>query len=633
MGLSKNQISIILDNIKQYIDNYTGSSGNDGITPHIDESTKHWFIGDTDTGILAEGKDGEGSSITVDSAMSSTSTNPVQNKVIKEYVDNKSTNVSAEDGNAIVNKSDGIYVEDLTEELGNLNIAQKTVNEVGSKSLLNSPVSFTVTAASTSGTGKVTTLNKNITLNDDITNYDYIDIYIQPSSSSKKRLPQSVRVKVNKIVYNNSTTKNLANGSMLSIWFNMDSVASSSYAIVHFIFMGWFKNSTTLYLSEFTNPATDSAMTAWTITDIVGIKDKTIIVDPVEYVNTNNGIEDTPVGHIIPFMGNNAPAHYLICDGSTYKIADYPYLSQHFKDEFGKVNYFGGDGITTFSVPDLRGEFLRGTGNNSHTNQGSGDDVGIHQDATEHLNLHLNQYKYITLSIDYNKNSSSIGQYNIDSNADITHSPNAVPYVDTVSGREDYIPSHYTSRPTNTSVLYCIKYEPTYFMQNTFAGFNKTTLFEGEANTSGTTYDLSDSVKNYDMILAKIRFYNNDDLNQDTFIIDVDDINNASNNAFVRSFTSGTSDIRDIGFNFSQGYNKISINWVHNSMNSDISITKIIGIKSSLASSGGGCPTYTDEEIQQMVSNILSDSSTSGNGNYTDEEIKQGVSDILGGVS
>lgn len=31
------------------------SGGSDGITPHIDETTKHWFIGEEDTGILAEG--------------------------------------------------------------------------------------------------------------------------------------------------------------------------------------------------------------------------------------------------------------------------------------------------------------------------------------------------------------------------------------------------------------------------------------------------------------------------------------------------------------------------------------------------------------------------------------------------
>ena len=35
-----------------------GINGTDGITPHIDSATKHWFIGETDTGILAEGTDG-----------------------------------------------------------------------------------------------------------------------------------------------------------------------------------------------------------------------------------------------------------------------------------------------------------------------------------------------------------------------------------------------------------------------------------------------------------------------------------------------------------------------------------------------------------------------------------------------
>ena len=30
-------------------------NGTDGITPHIDETSKHWFVGETDTGIVAEG--------------------------------------------------------------------------------------------------------------------------------------------------------------------------------------------------------------------------------------------------------------------------------------------------------------------------------------------------------------------------------------------------------------------------------------------------------------------------------------------------------------------------------------------------------------------------------------------------
>ncbi len=37
-----------------------GVSGENGITPHIDPRTKHWMIGTTDTGVLAEGRGGSG---------------------------------------------------------------------------------------------------------------------------------------------------------------------------------------------------------------------------------------------------------------------------------------------------------------------------------------------------------------------------------------------------------------------------------------------------------------------------------------------------------------------------------------------------------------------------------------------
>ena len=80
-------------------------------------------------------------------------------------------------------------------------------------------------------------------------------------------------------------------------------------------------------------------------------------------------------------MGNNPPEGYLACDGTIYKINEYPKLAELIKTEFGNYNYFGGDGEDTFAVPDLRGEFLRGTGTTSR-NTGTGGSVGIHQDAT-----------------------------------------------------------------------------------------------------------------------------------------------------------------------------------------------------------------------------------------------------------
>ena len=39
-------------------DGQDGQDGQDGVTPHIDPTSKHWYVGSTDTGILAEGKDG-----------------------------------------------------------------------------------------------------------------------------------------------------------------------------------------------------------------------------------------------------------------------------------------------------------------------------------------------------------------------------------------------------------------------------------------------------------------------------------------------------------------------------------------------------------------------------------------------
>ena len=49
--------------------------------------------------------------ITVDDVMSDTSTNAVQNKVIKEYVDSKEISISEKENNAIVKETDGLYVD------------------------------------------------------------------------------------------------------------------------------------------------------------------------------------------------------------------------------------------------------------------------------------------------------------------------------------------------------------------------------------------------------------------------------------------------------------------------------------------------------------------------------------------
>ena len=161
----------------------------------------------------------------------------------------------------------------------------------------------------------------------------------------------------------------------------------------------------------------------------------------------------TPIGTIISVMGTTAPVNYLACDGTVYNIADYVELANYFNEQFGSKNFFGGDGTTTFAVPDLRGEFLRGTGTNSHTNQGSGASVGEHQDATEIPQI-WNYQNSISLMKDKDAGG---GETNIQKNVDKKINVQAHGTVN-VSGTNisNNDGARYTSRPTNTSVLYCI---------------------------------------------------------------------------------------------------------------------------------------------------------------------------------
>lgn len=224
-----------------------------------------------------------------------------------------------------------------------------------------------------------------------------------------------------------------------------------------------------------------------------------IVIDPLEYVNDQQGIEDCPVGHILSFMGNIPPKHYLMCDGSEYTISEYPYLAEHIRENFGSYNFFGGNGTTTFAVPDLRGEFLRGTGKNSHQVSGDGANVGIHQEGTKHTHaigvLGKNNYIGVMTMRQYGNRKISSPDYQDDvslvnellytgSNGEVKVTSQSLNDSIDVFGDEPYL---FTSRPTNTSVMYCIKYEPTYYFHHT----TNTTVNETKNITENITKEIS----------------------------------------------------------------------------------------------------------------------------------------------
>jgi microcystin-dependent protein len=65
-----------------------------------------------------------------------------------------------------------------------------------------------------------------------------------------------------------------------------------------------------------------------------------------------------PPGSVTSFAGPNAPAGWLICDGSLVSRTTYADLFAAIGTAHGS-----GDGSTTFQLPDYRGRFLRGADN------------------------------------------------------------------------------------------------------------------------------------------------------------------------------------------------------------------------------------------------------------------------------
>lgn len=163
-----------------------------------------------------------------------------------------------------------------------------------------------------------------------------------------------------------------------------------------------------------------------------------------------------PIGAIQFFDATVAPQDWLACDGTVYNIADYPQLADYYEAQHGSKNFYGGDGTTTFAVPDLQGEFLRGTGTNSHANQGSGGSVGEHQDGTS---VPIAMADNSNMNIAYG--DGLISETILDTVFHVDAKKEAGSFRN-IQGRSqsfenDARTKNFTSRPTNTSFLICVK--------------------------------------------------------------------------------------------------------------------------------------------------------------------------------
>jgi microcystin-dependent protein len=153
--------------------------------------------------------------------------------------------------------------------------------------------------------------------------------------------------------------------------------------------------------------------------------------DPGHAVNKAqlDGLQTVPTGAVMAFARQTPPSGWLECDGALVSRTTYNALFTAIGIAFG-----AGDGVNTFKLPDLRGEFPRGW------DHGRGVDPGRTFGSAQ-----LDDFKSHTHS--YNV---SIADTNGFALGELTHGEVGVPANTGATGGTE-------TRPRNVALLYCIK--------------------------------------------------------------------------------------------------------------------------------------------------------------------------------
>lgn len=145
---------------------------------------------------------------------------------------------------------------------------------------------------------------------------------------------------------------------------------------------------------------------------------------------SNLGVTNVPSGAVMPFAMNTAPSGWLDCDGSAVSRTTYATLFSAIGTTFGV-----GNGSTTFNLPDLRGEFVRGW------DDGRGVDSGrvFGSAQSDQMEAHTHTY-----SRNIDGGSGSPGG-------------SGGSYATTATSSAGGTSNSSENRPRNIALLYCIK--------------------------------------------------------------------------------------------------------------------------------------------------------------------------------
>ena len=219
-----------------------------------------------------------------------------------------------------------------------------------------------------------------------------------------------------------------------------------------------------------------------------------------------------PIGTILEYPTSDStkiPNGYLVCDGSEVSRTEYPELF----DIIG-TSYGGGNGTTTFNLPNLKGRVAVGY-NSSDTDFNSIGKTGGSKELQQHYhtyvipgNVNPTSHSYTSDSFQYYGWGSSFHDSFMDTQkAGTGNSGNLQPYVvvnyiikakgsSTPAPTTSEVVTNYTESDTDT-------YSCNYINNN----YRPTTLYSSSSGTTGNI-TLSDSVANYSSI--EVYFHTND---------------------------------------------------------------------------------------------------------------------------
>ena len=169
----------------------------------------------------------------------------------------------------------------------------------------------------------------------------------------------------------------------------------------------------------------------------------------LDQVNNKFFSSGTPSGAVMNFAQSTAPTGWLKANGQLISRATYASLFSAIGTTYG-----AGDGTTTFKVPDLRGEFVRGWDDSRGVDTGRS--LGSLQSwAIENI---IGVLTYISET--WAQNGVATGPFTKQTGFSATKTPSDVDSSDTGQITFDASAAVQTStetRPRNVALLYCIK--------------------------------------------------------------------------------------------------------------------------------------------------------------------------------